>query len=88
MHTTFEHEGREFFVVSVPVHAHPMPEVLSQAEQEVVRLALSGLSNEGIAMATGRAKRTVANLLARACRKLGVRRRTELAGVLGRGQAP
>lgn len=79
---TVEHGGREYLVLSAPLGRDELPEILSAAEREVVRLALSGLSNEGIALATNRAKRTVANLLARACRKLGVRRRTELAAAV------
>lgn len=58
---------------------------LSRAEREVVALALEGLSNEGIALATGRAISTVSNLLARAARKLGVRRRVELARAIAAG---
>ena len=82
-----EHEGREYLVLSAPLSPTTvaLPSSLSPAETEVVRLALAGLSNERIGLATKRSVRTVANLLARACRKLGVRRRTELAAIIGRG---
>lgn len=81
---TIEHEGREYLVVAAPSVDAPLPAVFSPAEAEVVRLVLAGQSNESIAVSTGRAERTVSNLLVRACRKLGVRRRTELAAALAR----
>ncbi len=82
--TMTDDEGRELLVVSAPAAPTELPSVLSPAEREVVSLALLGLANEAIALSTGRAPRTVANLLARACAKLGVRRRTELAAAVAR----
>lgn len=81
---TIQHEGREYLVVAAPSVEAPLPAVFSPAEAEVVRLVLAGQSNESIAESTGRAERTVSNLLVRACRKVGVRRRTELAAALAR----
>jgi len=74
----------ELFVLSAPSgsRASRVEGLFSPAESEVVRLVLRGWSNERIATETGRATRTVSNLLARACRKLGVTRRTELAHAL------
>lgn len=70
-----------------PVDASPVTTRFSRAEGEVVALVLRGWSSERIASETGRATRTVSNLLARACRKVGVTRRTELAHALGRQAA-
>jgi DNA-binding CsgD family transcriptional regulator len=55
---------------------------LTEGERHVVLLALDGLDNAEIARVRGTAARTVANLLARAFRKLGVRSRSELAALL------
>lgn len=52
---------------------------LSFAEREVALAALSGATNAEIAARRGTSPRTVANLVARAFRKLGVRSRRELA---------
>jgi DNA-binding CsgD family transcriptional regulator len=51
---------------------------LTPAESEVARHLLAGLSNAEIAAARGSSSRTVANLVARVFRKLGVRSRLEL----------
>jgi DNA-binding CsgD family transcriptional regulator len=56
--------------------------VLSKAERDVVARALAGASNAQIARARKTAVRTVANLLARAYRKLGVSSRREVAAML------
>lgn len=91
---TFVHGGQTYAAFGVELPAsRPSPASrsasgfgrLSAAEREVVTLALEGLSNEGIALATGRAISTVSNLLARAARKLGVRRRVELARTVAAG---
>src|SRR5437868_2758062 len=55
---------------------------LTEAERDVVRRAMEGRSNAEIARARGTAVRTVANLLARSFRKLGVASRRELAAKL------
>jgi DNA-binding CsgD family transcriptional regulator len=80
----FEHAGHEYCVASVAIDPPDLRSSLSTSEREVVELVLAGLSNEAIASATKRAPRTVVTLLLRACRKLGVRRRTELAAIVGR----
>jgi DNA-binding CsgD family transcriptional regulator len=51
---------------------------LTAAERVVLGLAAEGLSNAGIATRRGVSPRTVANQLASAFRKLGVRSRLEL----------
>jgi DNA-binding CsgD family transcriptional regulator len=56
-------------------------EILTASEREVARLALAGLANRSIAEARRSSVRTVANLLARVFRKLGVRSRAELAAL-------
>lgn len=87
--TSFAFGDRHYlaFSVEAPKVEAPTvgPAVLSAAERAVVELAVEGFTNEAIARATGRAVRTVVNLLARASRKLGVRRRVELAGALAMG---
>jgi DNA-binding CsgD family transcriptional regulator len=55
---------------------------LSASESDVVRLVLGGRSNETVARLRGTSARTVANLLARAFRKLGVGSRAELAAAM------
>lgn len=51
---------------------------LSEAERDVVRLALEGHSNQRIGLARGTSARTVANQLAQVFQKLGVHSRHEL----------
>lgn len=58
---------------------------LTAAEQEVMRLAASELSNARIAGLRGVAQSTVANQLTQAFRKLGVAGRRELRALLGIG---
>jgi DNA-binding CsgD family transcriptional regulator len=60
-------------------------ELLTAAEVHAVALATSGASNAEIARARGTTARTVANLLARAYRKLGVASRRELVAKLAHG---
>jgi DNA-binding NarL/FixJ family response regulator len=55
---------------------------LSDAENEVVRLAASGLGNHSIARQLGVSQRTIENHLQRAYSKLGIRSRKDLAGGL------
>jgi DNA-binding CsgD family transcriptional regulator len=68
-------------VIGAPIET-PALEALSAAERDVVERALAGASNVEIARARGCAVRTVANLLARSYRKLGVSSRRELAAKL------
>jgi len=77
--------GETFMVMSYPIPALPqLPQRLSRAEAEVVRLVVRGDSSEAIATARGTSIRTVANQLASIYRKLGVRSRIELATHLSR----
>ncbi|OEV07217.1 hypothetical protein AN219_32555 [Streptomyces nanshensis] len=61
----------------------PRQEPLSERQREVGELAAQGLENAAIAARLSLAVRTVANHLQTVYAKLGVRSRTELAGVLG-----
>lgn len=83
--TSFAFGDRQYLAFSIETPRVGSAAVLSAAERAVVELAVEGFTNEAIARATGRAVRTVVNLLARASRKLGVRRRVELAGALALG---
>lgn len=58
--------------------------LLSDAEREVVRAVLAGMSNEEIAASRGTASRTIANQLASIFQKLGVSSRAELSARLNR----
>jgi DNA-binding CsgD family transcriptional regulator len=71
-----------FLVVSFPLAKNPK---LTAAEHEVALAVARGGSNREIAEARGASVRTVANQVASACRKLGVRNRRELAAELARG---
>jgi DNA-binding CsgD family transcriptional regulator len=73
----FKFAGDDFAVVSVPLVVS-MPDTLTAAEREVVRLVVTGKSNAQIARARGVAVRTVANQVAAAMRKLGASSRTDL----------
>jgi DNA-binding NarL/FixJ family response regulator len=64
------------------VAAPELPAQLSSAERAVVAAALRGCSHAETARERGSSPRTVANLLARAFRKLEVRSRAELAAKL------
>jgi DNA-binding CsgD family transcriptional regulator len=68
-------------ILSYPIFDNVL-DSLAPAELDVVRRALAGASNLEIARARHTAVRTVANLLARAYRKLGVSSRRELAAKL------
>jgi DNA-binding CsgD family transcriptional regulator len=73
--------GDEYAIVAAPLPA--LLERLTTAERDVVFLALLGHSNAEIAHERGTTLRTVANQLARAYRKLGVRSRSDLVTKLG-----
>ena len=77
--TRIRHRGDEYAVVSFSAPSYALPPGLTAAQREVVRAALAGRSNAEIARDTGRRPRTVANLLAAAYRRLGVRGRADLA---------
>lgn len=71
-------------VIDLPDDPLEMPEGLTAAEREIVRLLLSGLSTGEMARLRGRSYRTVANQLAAIYRKAGVASRAELVASLGR----
>jgi DNA-binding CsgD family transcriptional regulator len=73
--------GASVAILSYPIETVDL-DVLTGAERDVVRRALSGVSNAEIARARKTSARTVANLLARSYRKLGVSSRRELAAKL------
>jgi DNA-binding CsgD family transcriptional regulator len=74
------------------IHAAAMPLSLSERERETAVLVSNGMSNKEIAATMMVSVRTVEGHVLRACRKLGVANRAELASVLnplidGRGIA-
>ena len=74
-------------LISVPVTPaleSPEASALTKAERAVVELALSGLSNAGIARRRRSSLGTVIKQLAAAYRKLGVGSRRELSAKLGK----
>jgi len=75
--------GAELYaVLSHPLPTWTVPDTLTQSEREVVRAVLSGRNQRDVAAERGTSQSTVANQLASAFRKLGVRSRAELAAVL------
>jgi DNA-binding CsgD family transcriptional regulator len=76
--------AEELLIASYPLDEPQLPEVLSPAEREVVAAAMRGCTNAQIARERGSSVRTVANLLGRAFRRLGVHSRAELAARLRR----
>lgn len=74
--------GVEYLVLSYDVDAPSLPEMLTPAEQAVVRAILDGESNAAIARARGTSTRTVANQIAAIFDKIGVSSRAELVAVL------
>ena len=70
-------EDGEVVIVSFAL-PRAWPSALSLVESAVVALVLQGHSNEEIASLRGTSPRTVANQIASAFRKLGVRSRLEL----------
>ena len=79
--THFSHQGEHFAVLSFEHLARALPGGLSETEAMVVLLALTGQSNRSIARSRAVTERTVANQLASAYRKLGIRSRGELVAV-------
>lgn len=82
--------GERFALLEWPISssAIALTSGLTRAEAAVSTLAAAGLSNAEIAAARGAAGRTVANQLASAFRKLGVRSRAELCARLSTGRRP
>jgi DNA-binding NarL/FixJ family response regulator len=74
-------DGREVLVVSYPRRAPLDPSKLSPAERAMVDALRRGASNADIARDRGTSVLTVAKQVASALRKLGVRRRGELAAL-------
>lgn len=68
----------ELEVVSVPRPTLKLAEALSGAEREVTVRVVEGLDHEAIARMRGTSKRTIANQIAAAYRKLGISGRAEL----------
>ncbi len=58
---------------------------LTEAEREVARFVVAGLSNEGIARRRNVSLRTIANQVSSIYRKLAVRSRRELSALQGLG---
>ncbi|MBX3270524.1 MAG: helix-turn-helix transcriptional regulator [Sandaracinaceae bacterium] len=76
-------DGREVVVFSYPLTpSEDRLAELTDAEREVVLLALRGLSNADIAAARQTSQRTVSKQLDAAYRRLGVHSRRELAALL------
>jgi DNA-binding CsgD family transcriptional regulator len=71
--------GETLLVISFPIDEPHLSPQLTDAEAEVARLAIDGLSNAMIAARRGTSLRTVANQMASILRKLGVQSRRELA---------
>lgn len=57
-------------------------DLLTEAEGRVARLAARGLTNAEIAARRGRSQKTVSNQLASIYKKLGVKSREQLVGLL------
>jgi DNA-binding CsgD family transcriptional regulator len=76
---TFHVEGDAFALCSYEAIAPARVAALTPAERAVVAGVLDGKSNRDIARARGVSTRTVANQVASAFDKLGVRSRGELA---------
>lgn len=73
-----EHDGVEYQVVSAPRAEGCLRAVLSDAEFKVVRALIEGHSHVEIAKERGTSRRTIANQLATAFRRIGVSSRGEL----------
>jgi len=79
----FKVDGEELMVLSWPASSSTIPG-LSDAESDVLRAALGGLSNAEIARERGRSVFTIQNQVASALRKLGVTTRAEAAALLAK----
>jgi DNA-binding CsgD family transcriptional regulator len=76
---TFRVGNEQFALLSLPELLHEQCARLTPSEREVVAAVLRGVSNAALARARGVSLRTIANQLASAFSKLGVRSRSELA---------
>ncbi len=83
----FEVEGEEYALFSFPLPDPELPDGLTRAEQEVVRLLVQGKSNGEIAALRGVSVNTIANQLRSIYTKLGVGSRRDLVARCVRGEA-
>lgn len=83
---TFAIDGAEYALLRYDTLPGPCDAALTEAEREVLRLALQGLSNEQIGIARNSRPRTVANQIASIFRKLNVSSRLELFALAARGR--
>jgi DNA-binding CsgD family transcriptional regulator len=83
----WEHEGVPYAVVGAARTEWRLRNVLSDAEFKVVRALVEGFSHVEIARERGTSRRTIANQLATAFRRIGVSSRGELLHRLGDRQA-
>lgn len=77
-------DGREFLLMSYAVPDWELPRILTGSERDVVRILLAGSTHDEIAKARRTSPRTIANQIATAFSKLGVKSRMELARMLER----
>ena len=77
-------DERSFIVMSYPLPAWEMPDVLTAAEKEVLRALLAGATARELAGQRGVSPRTIANQIASVFKKLGAQSRLELAARLAR----
>lgn len=73
--------GCDATTLATRVASVPLP--LSSREREIATLVRDGMSNKDIAAALTMSVRTVEGHIYRACNKLGLANRTELAGLMG-----
>jgi DNA-binding CsgD family transcriptional regulator len=78
---SFESDGRHFLIARRNDPRIAEPRALSQRERQIVAYAASGHSNKYIAYALGLAPSTVSTHLVSAMRRLGLKRRAELAAL-------
>ncbi|HET9929593.1 MAG TPA: helix-turn-helix transcriptional regulator, partial [Polyangiaceae bacterium] len=80
----WRNDGKEQWVVTAERPDRTLPRDLTGSEASVVRSLVEGLSHQQIGELRSTSRRTVANQLAQAFRKLGVSGRTELIAMLVR----
>lgn len=83
---TFLIDGEEYALLRHEALPDPTAASLTDAERDVLALALQGLSNEQIGIARNTRPRTVANQIASIFRKLNVSSRLELFALAARGR--